>query len=151
MLQLPLKDQIIINHALSILDDAFTIQGVSFTDPRDTKNYCRLKIGHLGHEVFGVLFLSNRHTLIKFSELSRGTIDGASIYPREIVKETLLCNAAAVLFCHNHPSGICEPSEADRRITRHLQAALELIDVRVLDHIICSSADAVSFAERGLL
>ncbi|MCW9024071.1 MAG: DNA repair protein RadC [Gammaproteobacteria bacterium] len=141
----------IINQALSIMDEVFTVHGISFTEPNHTKDYCRLNLGHLEHEVFGILFLSNRHQLIKFSELSRGTINGASVHPREVVKETLACNAAAVIFSHNHPSGVCEPSEADRALTRRLVDALALVEVRVLDHIVCSSSEAVSFAERGLL
>ena len=145
------EQQAIINRALTILDEVFTHRGVSITDPSYTKDYCRLNIGHLEHEVFGVLFLTNRHTLIKFSELFRGTINGASVHPREVVKETLACNAAAVIFTHNHPSGVCEPSEADRKLTTRLIEALNLVDVRVLDHIICSSDSAMSFAERGLL
>ena len=147
------EQQSIIKEAISILEQAFTRSHSSepFTEPKMVKDYCRLKIGHLEHEVFCVFFLTNRHTLIKFSELFRGTIDGASVHPREVVKETLVCNAAAVIFAHNHPSGVCEPSNADQRITSRLREALSLIDVRVLDHIVCSPTDAVSFAERGLL
>jgi DNA repair protein RadC len=104
------------------------------------------------HEVFACLLLDNRHRVIAFRELFRGTIDGASVYPREVIKTALANNAAAVIFAHNHPSGLSEPSEADRLITLRLKQALDLIDIRVLDHFIVGDGDnAYSFAENGLL
>jgi DNA repair protein RadC len=110
-----------------------------------------LKLSHLEHEVFSAIFLDNRHRILTYEEMFRGTIDGASVHPREVVKRAIQLNAAAVIFAHNHPSGIAEPSKADEAITKRLANALKLIDVRVLDHLIIAGADVVSFAERGLL
>lgn len=110
----------------------------------------RFKIGGSEREVFAVMLLDNQHRLIEFKELFQGTIDAASVYPREVVKTALKANAAAVIFAHNHPSGDPEPSQADRRITTRLQDALALIDVRVLDHIVVGE-QCTSFAERGWL
>ncbi|MBN4063489.1 DNA repair protein RadC [Cardiobacterium sp. AH-315-I02] len=121
------------------------------TSPVVVKDYCQTAIAHYEHEVFGVLFLNQRNYLIAFVELFRGTIDGASVYPREVVKEALAQNAAAVIFTHNHPSGLCEPSSADEAITKRLVSALSMIDIRVLDHVIVGVGESVSFAERGLL
>ena len=103
------------------------------------------------HEIFGMLMLDNRHRIIEFKELFRGTIDSASVYPREIIKEVLTHNAAAVILVHNHPSGDPEPSVADRSITERIQKALSTIEVRLLDHVIVGSEGTCSFAERGLL
>lgn len=121
------------------------------TNPKDVKGFCQTKLAHKEHEVFGILYLSQRHQLIEFEEMFRGTIDGASVYPREVVKGALLKNAAAVIFTHNHPSGVAEPSEADKAITNRLREALNLIDVRVLDHIVVGAEECVSFAEQGLI
>ncbi|WNK21214.1 DNA repair protein RadC [Halomonas piscis] len=103
------------------------------------------------HEVFGVLLLDSQHRLITFDELFRGTIDSASVYPREVVKHALHHNAAAVILVHNHPSGEPEPSDADRRITRRLQDALGLVDIRVLDHVVVAGEGFTSFVQRGWL
>ena len=111
---------------------------------------CRL-LGTLTHEVFCALYLDNRHRLIAMKELFRGTIDGASVHPREVVKEALAMNAAAVVLAHNHPSGVCEPSQADELITSRLRESLGLVDIRVLDHMVVGCGKCVSFAERGLL
>ncbi|GHW03181.1 DNA repair protein RadC, putative [Vibrio cholerae] len=100
--------------------------------------------------MFAVLFLDNQHRLIEFKELFRGTVDAASVYPREVLKEALNVNAAAVIFAHNHPSGDPEPSQTDRRITQRLKDALSLVDIRVLDHVVVGKS-SVSFAERGWL
>jgi DNA repair protein RadC len=113
--------------------------------------YLNLALADKEHEVFVVLFLDNQNNLIEAAELFRGTIDGASVYPREVVKSALLVNAAAVILAHNHPSGLPEPSNADKRITKRVQDALELVDIRVIDHIIVGKSASVSFAERGLL
>ncbi|NEX16360.1 MAG: hypothetical protein C1943_06970 [Halochromatium sp.] len=121
------------------------------TSPDATRDYLKLRLRGLSHEVFACLFLDNRHRVIEYQELFRGTIDGASVHPREVVKEAIRWNAAAVIFAHNHPSGVAEPSQADLRITKRLKDALELIDVRVLDHIIVGEQDGTSFAERGLI
>ncbi len=119
--------------------------------PRDAQAYLSSTIGQLPHEVFHCLYLDNQHGLIADEALFRGTIDGASVYPREIVKRCLAHNAAAVIFAHNHPSGVAEPSAADRTLTRRLQQALATVDIRVLDHLVIGDGEIVSFAERGLL
>ena len=106
---------------------------------------------HLDHEVFCCLYLDNRHRVLRFDQLFRGTIDGTSVYPREVVKEALAVNAAAVILAHNHPSGVAEPSQADERITKRLKSALELVDIRLLDHLIIGDGEATSLASRGLL
>ena len=123
----------------------------AFRDPASVRQYLSSRLRHLPHEVFACLFLDNQHRLITYEELFRGTIDGASVYPREIVKKVLSHNAAAVIFAHNHPSGVAEPSNSDERITHKLQQALQLVDVRVLDHFIVGDNDVLSMAERGLL
>jgi DNA repair protein RadC len=120
-------------------------------NPEATRRYLASRLRHLGHEVFACLFLDNRHRVIAFEELFCGTIDGASVHPREVVKRSLYHNAAAVILAHNHPSGVAEPSRADIGLTRRLCDALELVDTRVLDHVVIGDGTAVSFAERGLL
>ena len=125
-------------------------RGTSFTSPDAARTYLSAKLSGLKAEVFAVLFLDTRHQLLSYREMFHGTIDGASVYPREVVRAALDENAAAVILAHNHPSGVAEPSQADMRITTRLKEALALIDVRVLDHIIVGS-DLTSFAERGLL
>ena len=119
--------------------------------PEEVKDYLRLSVGDYEHEVFVVLFLDAQNRLIVSEELFRGTISQTSVYPREVVKRSLQVNAAAVIFAHNHPSGLAEPSQADEALTRALQSALALVDVKVLDHIVVASHSAVSFAERGLV
>jgi DNA repair protein RadC len=122
------------------------------TEPGQAAGYFQARLLGLEHELFCCLFLDTRHRLICCEELFRGTLDGAAVYPREVVKRALFHNAAGVILGHNHPSGSAEPSEADQHITGRLKAALGLIDVRVLDHIIVGSADTcVSLARRGLL
>ena len=121
------------------------------SSPAETKTYFRAWLRDRNREIFAALFLDNRHRVIRCEALSTGTIDGASVYPREVVRRCLQLGAAAVIFAHNHPSGIAEPSDADRRITRRLRDALGLIDVRVLDHLVVGDGEVVSFAERGLL
>lgn len=126
-------------------------RGEAITDPSATGNFLRLRLRESLREVFACLFLDNQHRLIAYEELFFGTIDGASVHPREVVRRALGHNAAAVVLAHNHPSGVAEPSQADVRITERLQAALSLIDVRVLDHIVVGDLEVVSFAERGLM
>jgi len=126
-------------------------RGADFGSPADVKAYLHTKLAGLDHEVFTVLFLDNRHRLIEYVEMFRGPIDGASVHPREVVKEALRLNAAAVILAHPHPSGNPEPSVADKAITSRLRDALALIEVRTLDHIVVAGNDTVSFAERGLL
>ncbi|MEM9334007.1 MAG: DNA repair protein RadC [Pseudomonadota bacterium] len=125
--------------------------GETLRCPADTEAFLAARLSHLGHEVFCCLYLDNRHRVLRFDELFRGTIDGTSVYPREVVKEALSANAAAVIVAHNHPSGVAEPSGADERITRRLKAALELVDIRLLDHLVIGHGEAVSLASRGLV
>jgi DNA repair protein RadC len=119
--------------------------------PRATRAFLVAQLRDRTHEVFCCLHLDNRHRLIAFEELFRGTIDGASVHPREVVKQALAHNAAAVILAHNHPSGVAEPSQADEMITLRLRDALGLVDIRVLDHLVVGDGRCVSFAERGLL
>ena len=140
----------IVELAASILREQFS-RGTSFTSPNDAAQFLQLELGTLEHEEFAVLFLDNRHRLISFERLFRGTIDGATVHPREVVKRALAHNAAAVILAHNHPSGVAEPSRADEALTRRLKEALALVDVRVLDHLVVSPVETVSMAERGLL
>ena len=125
--------------------------GELIRSPGDTEAFLQARMRHLGHEVFCCLFLDNRHRVLRFDELFRGTIDGTSVYPREVVKEALAVNAAAVILAHNHPSGVAEPSQADERITKRLKSALELVDIRLLDHLIVGDGCATSLASRGML
>jgi DNA repair protein RadC len=126
-------------------------RGRQLSKPQDTQDFLMLKLSHLEHEVFSAIFLDNRHRILAYEEMFRGTIDGASVHPREVVKRAIQLNAAAVIFAHNHPSGIAEPSRADEAITKRLADALKLIDIRVLDHMIVGGCEVVSFAERGLI
>lgn len=122
-----------------------------FDSPQAVKDYLQLQLANKPHEVFAVLFLDTQHRLLAFEELFRGTLNQASVYPREVVKRALAFNAAAAILAHNHPSGVAEPSRADESLTQALKAALALIDVRVLDHFVVARGSVVSFAERGLL
>ena len=125
--------------------------GPSLSSPRATRDFLVAKLRDLEHEVFCCLYLDKRHRLIHFEELFRGTIDGASVHPREIVKLALQRNAAAIIIAHNHPSGIAEPSQADELITQRVKEALGLVDIRLLDHIVVGDGVSVSLAERGLI
>ncbi|MBU2706354.1 DNA repair protein RadC [Zooshikella marina] len=131
--------------------EAQLAEGASLQSSTQTKRYVQGKLRHYTYEVFAVLYLNSQHQIIRFEELFRGTLNAAAVYPREVVKQALMLNAAAVILVHNHPSGDTEPSQSDCYITEQLQAALELIDVRVLDHLIVGNADVLSFAEKGLL
>ena len=126
-------------------------RGASFSSPAAVKEYLCAKLAGYEHEVFAVLFLDSQHRLIEYTEMFRGTIDSASVYPREVVKETLRLNAAAVILSHNHPSGNPEPSQADKVLTQRLKDALGLVEVRTLDHVIVAGANTSSFAEHGLI
>ncbi|HRQ04592.1 MAG TPA: DNA repair protein RadC [Nitrosomonas halophila] len=119
--------------------------------PQSVRNYLRLSIGGKPHEIFVGIFLDARHRTIATEELFRGTLTQASVYPREVVKRALFHNAAAIIFAHNHPSGVAEPSQADETLTQSLKQALALVDIRVLDHFVIGSEAVVSFAERGLI
>ena len=123
----------------------------ALTSPGAVRDYLRLAIGGRAHEVFVCIWLDAQHRVIKFEEPFQGTLTQTSVYPREIVKAALACNAAAVIFAHNHPSGAAQPSQADELLTANLKEALALIEVRVLDHFIVAGHQAISFAERGLL
>jgi DNA repair protein RadC len=125
--------------------------GEAIRSRSDTESYLQARIRNLGHELFCCLYLDNRHRVLRFDEMFRGTIDGTSVYPREVVKEALAINAAAVILAHNHPSGVAEPSQADERITKRLKSALELVDIRLLDHLIIGDGETTSMANRGLL
>jgi len=126
-------------------------RGDPLTDPVTTGRFLKSKLRGYTREVFACLYLDNQHRLIRYEELFFGTIDGASVHPREVVKRVLFHNSAAVIFAHNHPSGVAEPSQADKRITDRLKSALLLVDVRVLDHLIVGDEQVTSFAKRGLL
>ena len=125
-------------------------RGVSLSSPQKVREYLTLQLGALEYEVFSILLVDQRHRLIQYVELFRGTIDGASVYPREVVKLALDKGAAACVLLHNHPSGVAEPSLADERITLRLRDALALVDIRVLDHVIVAGCDTISLAERGV-
>jgi DNA repair protein RadC len=122
-----------------------------FSSVNQVRHFLTAQLRHKAHEVFAALFLDNQHRLLLYKELFQGTIDGASVYPREVVKQVLKINAAAVIFAHNHPSGVAEPSQADRHITQQLRDALALVEVRVLDHFVVGEGEVTSFAERGWL
>ncbi|HEX7028975.1 MAG TPA: DNA repair protein RadC [Gammaproteobacteria bacterium] len=126
-------------------------KGASLTRPEQAREMLIARLRDRPHEVFACVFLDNRHRMLHYGELFRGTIDGASVHPREVVREALERNAAAVILAHNHPSGVAEPSAADHAVTRRLREALNLVDIRVLDHIVVGDGETVSFSERGLL
>ena len=117
--------------------------------PQAVRDYLKSLLCHEHHEVFGCLFMDSKHRMLAFEVLFRGSIDSASVYPRQVVKRALAHNAAAVIFCHNHPSGVPEPSEADRTLTQRLTEALDLIEVRVLDHFIVGDGEPLSMVEHG--
>ena len=125
--------------------------GDAIRSPADTEAFLRARLRDREHELFCCLYLDNRHRVLAFEELFRGTIDGTSVYPREVVKQALSANAAAVILAHNHPSGVAEPSQADERITQRIRAALELVDIRLLDHLIIGDGAATSLASRGMM
>ena len=126
-------------------------KGTALTSPQQTRDFLMARLAEREYETFTVIHLDNRHRLIACQDLFRGTIDGASVHPREVVKEALRHNAAAVILAHNHPSGVAEPSRADELITRRLREALGLVDIRILDHVIVAGGETVSFADKGLL
>lgn len=147
-------DLIIIKEAIRLIQSKLKTPGTSLTSPDLVRDYLILHLAQLEEEHFSLILLDNKHRLIGFENLFRGTIDSASVFPRVIVKTALAYNAAAVILAHNHPSGNTEPSEADITLTKRLKDSLALINVRVLDHIIvggCSQTLTVSFAEQGLI
>lgn len=145
------NEQKVLDRAARILAREAKERPYSMTSPQLVRDFLRFRLEHVEHEIFCALFLDSQHRLIEFAELFRGTLDSASVYPREVAKEALRHNAAAVIFAHPHPSGIAEPSMADRKITKRLQEALGLFEIRVLDHIVVGSPGMVSFAEEGLI
>lgn len=140
----------VIARALKLLEGRLRA-GAALTSPGAVRDYLRLLLTGREHEVFVCLWLDAQHRVIEASEAFRGTLTQTSVYPREIVKDALKHNAAAVIFAHNHPSGVAQPSNSDELLTRNLRDALALVDVKVLDHFIVGGATAISFAERGLL
>ena len=145
-----ISDEQVVEAALRIVGTALA-RSDALESPAATRRYLAIRFSDLEHEVFCVLFLDNRHRVIACEDLFRGTIDGASVHPREVVKQALAHNAAAVILAHNHPSGVAEPSQADELITARLKDALALVDIRVLDHLIVAAGKVASLAERGLL
>ena len=145
-----MSDDLVIERALAILVKRAR-SGSALTSPSAVRDYLRLALSGREHEVFVVVHLDAQHRVLKFDELFRGTLTQTSVYPREIVKSALAANAAAVIFAHNHPSGVAEPSQADELLTRQLKEALSLVDIKVLDHFVVAGSLALSFAERGLL
>ena len=144
------EEQATLAQAADILKSKLTIsEQPALTSPDMVKAFCQHSLVAKEHEVFGVIFLDNQHRVRATEELFTGTINAASIYPREVVKKALAENAAAVILYHNHPSGEAEPSQADRHITRRLSDALALVDIKVLDHFVVAVEGVVSFAERG--
>jgi len=126
-------------------------RGAALENTQQTRDYLSSELRGYEHEVFSCLFLDNRHRVLEFEELFQGTINSATVHPREVVKKALKHNAAAVILAHNHPSGVSEPSQADISITKHLKTALSMVDVRLLDHFVIGDGESVSLAERGLL
>lgn len=136
---------------LQIIKNRLAEPGAVMSSPQVVKDYLTVKLAELEHEVFAALFLDGQHRVIQYTEMFRGTLTQTSVYPREVVKEALRINAGAVIFAHNHPSGVAEPSRADEALTKTLKDALALVEVKVLDHIIVGGTTTVSFAERGLV
>lgn len=132
------------------LEEALDRPG-AFNTPHAASQFLRARLRDLPHEVFCCFYLDNRNRLICFEELFRGTLDGASVHPREVVRQALAHNAAALILAHNHPSGVAEPSHADEAITRRLRDALALVEVRLIDHLVVGDEQCTSLAERGLL
>lgn len=147
----PAPAQIVMDSAIRCLDATLHRDKEAFHNPAEMGRYFSLKLGALEHEVFACVFLDAQHRVIEYKELFRGTLTQTSVYPRELAKESLARNAAAICVAHNHPSGLPEPSSADRSLTNALRQALALIDVRLLDHIVVGGGQSVSFAERGLM
>ena len=142
------SEQDILSFAQSIIESKFK-RGAAITSPKDSAEYFKAKIGNLEHEVFAAIFLDTKHQIIAFEDLFQGTIDQASVYPREVAKRALHHNAAAIIFSHNHPSGNTEPSQSDIALTERLVSAMQLLGIKALDHIIVAGNESVSLAEKG--
>lgn len=144
------QDQI--NRALKVLEEHHCYEGVQFTSASNAKDYFSLRLAHKEAEQFDVAFLTSQHQLIKCETLFKGTINSAPVFPREVAKAALMCNAAAIVLAHNHPSGLPDPSRSDKDITGVIQEALDLFDIKVLDHIVVGvQGHTYSFAEHGLI
>lgn len=143
--------QRVVQMALTLLEKQMKQKSVGFNSIVETMQYLRLQLEPLEREVFMVLYLDSQHRLITSETTSMGTINATAVYPREIIKAALVHNAAAVVVAHNHPSGVAEPSNDDRKVTKRLTEALSLVDIRVLDHVVVGQGQALSFAERGWL
>ena len=145
------KENATIEKALQILKSRIKERGDFMEKPADVENFLKIQFSEMEYEAFSVIFLDNQHRLIAFEEMFKGTINGSSVHPREVMKAALKHNAAAVILSHNHPSGIATPSSADKQITKILVDAMELIDVRILDHIIIGDGDSFKFSEAGYI
>lgn len=146
----PAREEEVVREARRVLSRRLR-RGATMSSPAAVKDHLRVQLGMLEHEVFCVLFLDAQHRVIELRQMFRGTVSQTAVYPREVVKEALALNAAAVILAHNHPSGVAEPSRADEHLTQTLKTTLALVDIRVIDHLVVAAADIVSFAERGLL
>lgn len=146
-----MSDDEVIKMALAILTHRFGLRKHTLNSPQAVRDYLTLSLAGRDHEVFAIVFCDAQNRVIALEELFRGTLTQTSVYPREVVKQALHHNAAAVIFAHNHPSGVAEPSRSDETLTQALKQALALVDVKVLDHFVVGSGAAMSFAERGLL
>ncbi|BBV78449.1 DNA repair protein RadC [Klebsiella pneumoniae] len=144
-------DQQTIRVALTLLERQLREPGAPFTSSNAVRDWLRLQLASLEREEFTVLFLDNQHRLVAHETLFTGTINHTQVHPREVVKSGLRYNAAAAVLAHNHPSGEAEPSQADRQVTMRIQRALELVDIRLLDHLVVGGMEITSFAERGWL
>jgi DNA repair protein RadC len=146
----PAKADEVLQAALRVLSGQMN-GSEALTSPQVVRDFLRIKLGTLEHEVFAIIHLDAQNRVIEYVEMFRGTVSQTSVYPREVVKESLARNSAALILVHNHPSGVAEPSRADEMLTQTLKSALALVDVRVLDHLVVAGANILSFAERGLL
>ena len=146
-----LTDDQVIHMALTVLEHRFSLKRASLNSPQAVKDYLRISLPAQEREVFCCAFLDAQNRVIALETMFQGTLTQASIYPREVVKAALRHNCAGVIFAHNHPSGVCEPSHADQLLTQSLKQALAMVDIKVLDHFIVAGASVLSFAERGLI
>ena len=145
-----MSDDTLIQRALAVLSRRIRVLD-HLGSPTAVRDYLRLLLSDREHEVFVVVLLNAQNRVMSCEEMFRGTLTQTSVYPREVVKLALAANAAGVIFAHNHPSGCCEPSRADEMLTQQLKSALALVDIKVLDHFVIAGAEAISFAERGLI
>ncbi len=149
--QLTSEEQQCIDDAIQILTGRLQQTGITFNSSTVVKDFLRLELMGVKREEFSIIFMNNQHQMISYETLFKGTIGGCTVHPREVVKRALELNAAAVILAHNHPSGVINPSQADIKITDRLKNALEMVDVRILDHIIVAGNETTSFKDTGLL